>query len=442
MSYSDTIAARAAGLQFEDIPEQVLAKLKTCMLYGMVMAASAGARDELETAVLCSNAAPGPARTLVSNLERSAADAAYINAFRMCSRGQNDTYSEAYAHPGCIIIPVVLALAQQQSATGKQVLTAMAAGYEVLAMVAAGHADAVVGRRFRATSVFGVFASAAAAARMLDLDAAQTANALGLATQHSAGTMQCWLEGTPEWRIQVANAARAGVICAELAKRGYPAARHSFEGSSGFFRTFAGSEAANEPTWAWRTPQVIFKPLPGCLINQAPLYLLLGLQRKHAFGAADVDRVEVWLAERNAAYPGIDRHGPFETPTGAIMSCPFMMAVGLRNRTLRIQDFGTLYGAGEIHTLAERVSVAGLQGLPDWGARVRVSLQSGTAYEDEITELSRFAFDWQEADAILSGMADEWPWQDGAARYEQLKHCVRELDKAPTIEALVSVLRP
>ena len=440
MSHTDILGGRIAGLQFEAIPAEVIDKLKTCLLYGMAMAATAGARDPLELAVHAANEAPGRARVLASGLSRSAADAAYINAFRMCARGQNDTYAHAYAHPGCIVIPAVLALAQDRHCSGRQVLTAMAAGYEVLAAIASGHADAVVGRRFRATSTFGVFAAAAAAARLLDLDARQCAHALSLATQHSAGTMQCWSEGTPEWRIQVGNSARAGIICALLAGRGFPAARQALEGDSGFYQAFAGRPPVGEPGWSWQTPSVIFKPLPGCLINQAPLYLLLALQRRHGFEARQVERIDVWLSERNAAYPGIDRHGPFQAATGAVMSCAFMLAVGLRDRTLRMRDFQALHGPGAIHDLSRRVRVRACAELPDWGARVSVRLNSGATHQDEMVEISRFGFGWAETDALLSTMADEWPWPDGAGRYEQLKQAVAGLDRARDIQGLVSVL--
>lgn len=440
MSHTEVLGEQIAGLQFEAIPEAVRARLKTCLLYGMVMAATAGPRDSLETAVRLANDAPGPAQVLASDLCRSAADAAYINAFRMCARGQNDTYAHAYAHPGCIVIPVVLALAQHRNADGKQLLTAMAAGYEALAAIAADQAGAVVGRRFRATSVFGVFASTAAAARLMGLDAAQCAHALSLATQYSAGTMQCWAEGTPEWRLQVGNAARAGIACATLAGYGFPGARHALEGDSGFYQAFAGRAATGAPRWSWQASSVIFKPLPGCLINQAPLYLLLALQRRHGFEARQVERIDVWLSERNAAYPGIDRHGPFQAATGAVMSCPFMLAVGLRDRTLRMPDFEALHGPGDIHALSRRVHVQPSAALPDWGARLRVRLDDGATYDDEMTELSRFGFDWTETDTLLSAMADEWPWPDGAQRYQRLRRCVDGLEQARDIQELVSAV--
>lgn len=446
-SYTEILGARIAGLEYDDIPPAVREKLQTCLLYGLVMAVTASGIDTLESAALAANDAPGDAGTLVSGHLRSAADAAYVNALRMCSRGQNDTYSDLYAHPGCIAIPVALALAQQQRADGKLVLAALAAAYETLHAVAAGYAASILKRGLRATSAFGVFASTAAAARMMSLDAAQTAHALGLATQHSAGTMQCWAEGSPEWRIQVANAARAGISCAALARGGYTSARHALEGESGFYRAFAGMSPLPPPPalpapWIWRTQEVVFKPLPGCLINQAPLFLLLSMQREHGFTPGNVAAVTVALSERNAAYPGIARRGPFDTPTGAIMSGPFMLAAGLCNGTLRTRDFDALYGPGDIHDFSERITITGDPAIPDWGAALSVTLHAGPTLSASLTELSHFAFSWEETDRQLSGLIPEWPWRDGEMRYARLKSAIRNLHQAETVSALLETCSP
>ncbi len=436
-SHTEILGECIAALGVDPLPHAIVEKLKACLLYGLVMAVTAPGIETLEHAAAAAHDGPGDARTFLSGQLRAPADAAYVNALRMCSRGQNDTYSDIYAHPGCIVIPVVLALAQQNGATGEQALRAMAAGYETLYAVASGSAATLLERGLRATSMFGVFASTAAAARMMNLDATRSAHALGLASQHCAGTMQCWIEGSPEWRLQVANAARAGIVCATLARHGYTSARYALEGASGFYRAFAGIDAPPAPNWAWHTPDVVFKPLPGCLINQAPLFLLLQMRREHGFGADDVLAITVMLSHRNASYPGIARHGPFESTTGAVMSGPFMLAVGLRDGTLRMCDFDDLHGPGGIHDLSQRITVTGTPGLPDWGATLEVHLKDGSLLKDQITELSRFAFGWNETDSHLAQLAQEWPWPDGADRYRTLKQIIRRLQEQASLDSIL-----
>ncbi|SAI28005.1 catabolic enzyme [Bordetella ansorpii] len=440
MTHTEALAARFSALEYEDLPPSVVQKLEACLLYGLTMSATAPAQPILDAAVLAVCQTPGNALLLVDGQRRNAADAAYANAFRMCARGQNDTFQDIYAHPGCIVIPVVLALGQERGISGREMFSAMAAGYEALACVAAGYASAVVQRRFRATSVFGVIAATAAAARVLRLDADHTAHALALATQQAAGTMQCWTEGSPEWRLQVATASRAGIVCATLAAHGYTAARQSLEGDSGLYRTFAGMAPRDATPLSWQTPTVIFKPLPGCLINQAPLYMLLALRRQHGLDAAQVDHVDVVLSSKNEAYPGINRHGPFETPTGAIMSCPFMLAVGLRDGTLRMSDFDLRYAEDDIHALSQSIRVYADDQLPDWGATVSVHLKDGRTVQDTMTDPSRFSFTWDETDTLLATMAAQWPWPDGADRHARLRAAVSALDTSRHLDDLLNIL--
>ena len=442
MTYSQQLAQIIANLRYEDIPVPVIQKLKTCLLYGTTMSVTAADDRSLLEAVVQMHSAPGQAKTIVLPLQLRAADAAYVDAYRMCSRGQNDTFADIVAHPGCIVIPAVLAVAQECQASGREVLTALAAGYECLASIAAGAAASVVKNRFRATSVFGVFAAAAAVSKLLGLDAAKTAHALGLASQSSAGTMQCWGEGTPEWRLQVANAARGGVIAARLAQQGFPAASQALEGDSGLYATFAGKAVVAAPQWTWQTPTVVYKPLPGCLINQGPLYQLLTLQRQHHFVAEDVKSITVTLSPRNADYPGTKNYGPFDSPTGAIMSCAFMLATGLRDGTLKITDFDQHYGVGTIHDLSRCVIAQAAEGMSDWGSKVVVLLKNNTVLSDEITDLSRFAFEWDEAQSNLAAMTDEWPFADARVRYQALKGIVQHFENEPSVDGLIDQLRP
>jgi 2-methylcitrate dehydratase PrpD len=153
MTYSQQLGQIISGLRYEDIPAPVIQKLKTCLLYGTTMSVTAADDRALLEAVVQMHSAPGQAKTIVLPLQLRAADAAYVDAYRMCSRGQNDTFADIVAHPGCIVIPAVLAVAQECQASGREVLTALAAGYECLASIAAGAAASVVKNRFRATSV-------------------------------------------------------------------------------------------------------------------------------------------------------------------------------------------------------------------------------------------------------------------------------------------------
>lgn len=442
MTYTHQLGELVADLRYEDIPETVLEKLKTCLLYTLCMAA---ANPRISKGLASGRAvynAPGVSTPFMETEKRRLAppDAAWLNAYLSCSRGQNDTFSDLYAHGGCIVIPAILAMAQAQASTGREVLTAMAAGYETLGLIASNVSGETVKRGFRATSVYGVLACAAAIAKLLDLQSDQAACAIGLATQSAAGTMQCWEEGTSEWRVQVANATRDGIMAAQLAAAGHDCAAYALEGKKGFYSAFAGSAPVLANSWLCKTPEVVFKPMPGCLINQGPLYLLISLMRENSFDEQNVAQITVSLSPTNATYPGIANYGPFKASPGAIMSGPFMLALGLRQMKLRTNDFDAFYGPGDIHDLAQRIKIQADTELSGWACILRVTLDDDTVLETAMTDMSGFQFGWDESVSLLSLTLDEWPVADSAERFAQLQSLIRHLENEENIDKLVDLM--
>jgi 2-methylcitrate dehydratase PrpD len=101
------------------------------------------------------------------------------------------------------------------------VVSALVAGYELVPQLAAGAAQASTQRGFRATPVHGVVGAAAACARLLRLDADRCANAVAIAANFACGLVQCYVEGTHEAVVQVAQASRNGYVAALLAEQGF-----------------------------------------------------------------------------------------------------------------------------------------------------------------------------------------------------------------------------
>ena len=86
--------------------------------------------------------------------------------------------------------------------------------------------------------------------------------------------------------------------------------------------------------------------------------------------------------------------------------------------------------------------VQAAEGMSDWGSKVVVLLKNNTILSDEITDLSRFAFEWDEAQGNLAAMADEWPFADAQVRYQALKRIVQHFEKEPSVDGLIDLLRP
>jgi 2-methylcitrate dehydratase PrpD len=135
------------------------------------------------------------------------------------------------------VTPVALALAEQRGLSGRAVLEALLLGMEVECRIGLGVAPGHYDRGWHITSTTGVFGAAAAAAKLIGLDAARTAHALGLAASQSSGI----IENLPNAgkNASMGNAARNGLLAALLAEAGWEAAPTAIEGRNGWARAWA-----------------------------------------------------------------------------------------------------------------------------------------------------------------------------------------------------------
>lgn len=208
----------------------------------------------------------GPARAVGAGWLAAPA-AAFVNGAYGNVLEMDDIHRTAVLHPGPVVVPAALAMAQQQGAGGGDVLDALVRGYEAMIRIgrAAGPGHY---RQWHPTATCGAFGAAAAAASLLRLDRRQTVWALGNAGTQAAGPWQCRLEDAMSKQLHTANAARAGVTAALLAAEGFTGPTEILEGELGFF---AGLCPDPEPALVlnganddWQIAQTSFKPWPAC----------------------------------------------------------------------------------------------------------------------------------------------------------------------------------
>lgn len=405
----------AYALRHEEATEAVRQALRNCLLYNLTMGLAVDpADDPLGDSLAVVAGQAGTSRLLGGRGSRSARDAAFVNAGLITARGQNDTHPEAVTHIGCIVIPAVLALADE--AAPEDIWDALLLGYELIPRLARGLAGETSRRGFRATPLYGVLGAAVACARVLRLPAEQAVSALAIATQHASGTLQPWVDGSQEWRLQVAKASRDAVDSALLARAGMQGAPRCLEGGSGFAQAYAGTPPAPDTAVfsGWHLPRMAFKPYPGCAFNQSAVHALRALLE--TVDAGQVVAVDVAMHPLDAAYPGIDAHGPFATPSGAIMSAPFMLAATLRDGQPGMAHFSTQFGPGPLHARAASVRVRACASVARWACRLSLTLADGTVHAGGCD--GGFVLDARQTRALCQGVAREWP--GGPARFAAL----------------------
>jgi 2-methylcitrate dehydratase PrpD len=285
------------------------------------------------------------------------------------------------SHPGTYIIPAALAAAQAQRADGRRFLAGLVVGYEAVSRIGAAAPAAIVSRRFRPLGVMGPFGAAAGAATVLGADDRQLAAALAIAANLSAGTTQGIFEGSMEPYFQAGLAARNGIFAARLGLSGATTASQAFEGSFGFFQTYAGEAADGlamlAPSARCGIEQVGTKRFAACLQNQHTLALIVdGIAEPLAQEA--IERVTVTRPESGTHglnSPGVSRSAPPDNMLSAQMSARFTVAAALMG--LPVDDpmfFQRSFGDPKIAALTQRIDL-----VPAKDDRVTVSvlLRSG-----------------------------------------------------------------
>ena len=260
------LAGFAARLQFEDIPAAVADHAKLCLLDGLGVALfGAGLPWTGLVRELALAEGSSPAAAFWGTPHRgSIAQAALVNGTAGHAFEMDDIHKQSIVHPNSLACPVAFAFAEASGGvTGRDVLTAIVAGYEVGTRVGNAATMALFLRGFHPQGTSGVFVAAATAGRMLGLPAQQMQHALGIAGSMGAGLMAAQ-EGAMVKRLHAGRAAEAGVRAALLAQRGFTGILDVLEaGYGGFLSSFSSRPDAARLTAGlgsfWETAEVGFK---------------------------------------------------------------------------------------------------------------------------------------------------------------------------------------
>jgi 2-methylcitrate dehydratase PrpD len=232
---SKILANFPATLRFEDIPAPVLRRAEDLFLdwFGSSLAGKgAGPVETIERFAVTMGPSAGESEVLISRRRTSPLFAAMVNAASSHFAEQDDVHNGAVFHPGAVVFPPVLAVAQTVGSSGCELLTAAVAGYEVGIRV-----GEFLGRShyevFHTTGTAGTLAAAAGVGRLLSLSAEQMLNAFGSAGTQSAGLWEFLRDAADSKQLHTAKAAADGLLSAYLAKEGFTGAKHILEGPQG-----------------------------------------------------------------------------------------------------------------------------------------------------------------------------------------------------------------
>jgi 2-methylcitrate dehydratase PrpD len=286
-----------AASRWEDMPDALRHEGRRSLLNFIGCALGVAHTPPVEMAMRVLTPLSGAERvTVFGRTERlDPLGAAFINAIGGNLLDYDDTHLRTVIHPTAPVAPAVLALAEQRGLSGASVLHAFLLGAEVECRIGNAVSPGHYARGWHITSTCGVFGSAAASAKLLGLDAEQTAHALGIASSQSAGTVENLPSAAKN--VSVGNAARNGLFAALLAEQGYTAAPAAIEGALGWARAMGDdpvvADIADGLGSQWEMLSNTYKPYPCGIVMHSVIDACLALRRNHALTANDIADITI-----------------------------------------------------------------------------------------------------------------------------------------------------
>ena len=310
------LAAFAAELRFEDIPEPVVRKTEDLLVDWFGSAVAGHGSRPVETIKRFAQAmgpATGPSEVIIDRTRTSPYLAAMANAAASHVAEQDDVHNGSVFHPATIVFPAAVAVAQAIGASGRQLLAASVVGYEVGIRV-----GEFLGRShyriFHTTGTAGTLAAAATVGHLLGLNAQQMQHAFGSAGTRSAGLWEFLRTAADSKQLHTAHGAAAGLMAAYLARDGFTGAAEILEGPQGMA---AGMSSDADPSrlvdglgTRWATAETSFKYHASCRHTHPAADALLHVMRSHGLKPADIARVVTHVHQG-----AIDVLGPVVRPT-------------------------------------------------------------------------------------------------------------------------------
>ncbi len=358
---SAELASFASGLTFEDIPSAVLRRAEDLMLDCLASElAGSSARPVQSIARFAETMGPtsGPSENLVTRKTTSPMFAAMVNAAASHMVEQDDVHNGSVFHPAAVVFPPAIATAQALGRTGKDLLVACVAGYEVGIRV-----GEFLGRShykiFHTTGTAGALASAAAVGRLLNLNAEQMLHAFGSAGTQAAGLWEFLRDAADSKQLHTANAAGNGLLAAYLAQDGFTGAQRILEGVQGMG---AGMSTDADPTrltdrlgTRWALPETSFKFHASCRHTHPAADALLTLMQTHSLKADDIESVVAQVHQG-----AIDVLGPVTDPQ-TVHQSKFSMGTVLAlialNGRAGLAEFDAALDNAKVRQFCQRVTM-------------------------------------------------------------------------------------
>lgn len=338
MNLTETAARMVADLSYDDLSSKIVEKTKLlildhlgCAIGGSIMPEAARLRTYLE------QGDAGGMCAVYGGQKMTPANAAHANAHAACMLSLDDSYIR-YGHPGCSILPSALAIAEKQQSSGRELITATVAAYEMsmrlgIAAQASPERDEIV----KGYASWQTYGSTSVAGKLYDLSADEIASAFGMTALHAPppflrkfhGRPMNWLKNNYGW------ACKAGVTSVELVLAGFEGNRTIFDGPDGYW-AMMGSDRFDPAVFVEPyanksyVMDIGFKAYSGCRWSHTAIDCIRELMARDGVTrdnivAIEIETVGEFVRDLDGDWP--------ETTVEALFRTPYLVALELHGKS-------------------------------------------------------------------------------------------------------------
>ncbi|MBU3631460.1 MmgE/PrpD family protein [Polynucleobacter sp. AP-Melu-500A-A1] len=301
------------ALKYEAIPDEVTKKAKFIIRDGLgnQIAASAISEPARKVIEMVKEWGGKPESTVVGyGFKVPAPMAAMCNAMMGHGVELDDAHGSGLIKAGSVMVPSLMALAEANNKSGKEVVTALIAGYEVAIRIAKAINPGHRQRGFHTTGTVSAIGVAAAGAKLLGCDVNGIASAIGLAAMQSAGIQSYLDDPCMAKPFSPGKSALNGTMAAIMVSRGFTGPKKALEGREGFFNAYCDeirvSDIFDGLGQNFAIMEVGFKPHAACRYAHGPIDLAQQFFHEDNVRLGDVDSIRVNMCElsiRQASKP-------------------------------------------------------------------------------------------------------------------------------------------
>lgn len=397
--HSKRIAEFVASLNYEDLPREVIEKAKDCVRdhLGCILGSYPFEESKMVAEWVRDLGDRRESTVLGWGHKTSCRNAALANGYFAEVLESQDGVTYGNNHPASVILPASLAAAEHLKKGGKEFLTAVVAGYEVMNRIAASlPPEKSVG--FMKTGTTGTLAASLSVGKLLGLNAARLIDAMGIAGFILPISSRESMWGPTIKPFVGGQAAKAGVEAALLAQKGFTGCQEVFMGTAPRYLGFCNL-VSREPVLDKLTEglgerftilDVYFKPYAACRLSHSAIEATLSLVEENDIVPDAIERIEVKTFARAAREIG----GRYPEADASFITCqfslPYILAVAVSDRTLGPKQYRReRISDPRIQEIAKKVQVSSDELMTSLypgkaPARVKISLRDGRALEKQV----------------------------------------------------------